>query len=81
MDAIVLSEFYNQMVQDLISELDLPSNFIHQNLSINTLSEALRELMDATNISEKMGMSYLPLNEPIAIIGMGCRFPGGAKKS
>lgn len=75
----------NNMQIDLSDHLDLPYNLVNENLTVNTLSDILYSMIEnlaSSSVSSHLDTDtagYVPNYDPIAIIGMGCRFPKGVK--
>ena len=71
----------NNMQVDLSEHIDLPYNLIQDTLTLATLSQSLFALI--ANISPALHLELgaesgqAMLNEPIAVIGLGCRLPKG----
>jgi len=71
-------------LRDLLSEglgLSLPASLVFDNPDLHTLTQYLSARMEGKSSvvidTGKLGRA-LSLNEPVAVIGMACRFPGGA---
>ncbi len=75
---LVLRNYLQQNFEDLIH---LPYNFVQETTTIEQLSQVLYPMISKTlSISPPIAQEIMvpaALNEPIAIIGMGCRFPKG----
>ena len=84
MDSLMAVEFKNRMTKSLGSALSqpLPSTLIFNYPNIEAISLYL--LSDVLSLEEKKVVQVFKrkkTEEPIAIVGMSCRFPGGANSS
>ncbi len=77
-NSLMAIELRNQLSRQL--GLKLPATLMFDYPIIQNLSEYLisRVLEDPKQSVSKRSKTYSHTDEPIAIIGMGCRFPGGA---
>ena len=50
----------------------------NSNVSLSPVKKALLEIRD---LRQKLAQSQKQLTEPIAVIGLGCRFPGSVSSS
>jgi len=84
LDEYTLRDLRHNMQQDLSDQIDLPPNVIQEGSSIESLSQALFPLFVHTanvalNVQTIQGTVAYEIAsqqyEPIAIIGIGCRFP------
>ncbi len=77
------SDELKQNIQfDLGAKAILPAHLFLENISIKDIVKALFSSMKNIKIERRrtpVSIARAALNEPIAIIGMGCRFPGGVK--
>lgn len=73
-----LATLKNRIQFDIGESITLPAKIVEENRTIHKLVLAMSAIFDSV-LSQKIEMTgRQALNEPIAIIGMGCRFPGGA---
>jgi amino acid adenylation domain-containing protein len=77
LDQLQMVSFRNEIQAAISSVATLPVNIIEENPNISKLSQALVSLLDhslkvETELLDKSAI------QPLAVIGMGCRFSGGA---
>ncbi|GAB3740444.1 hypothetical protein GCM10027598_70200 [Amycolatopsis oliviviridis] len=75
-DSLTVVEMRNRLAA--ATGLSLPSTVLFDHPTVTALAGYLRdELVGAEPAAAPVTVSRGPADEPIAIIGMGCRFPGG----
>lgn len=77
LDQLQLTTLRNEIQNDIKEVASLPLNILEENPSLKQLSQSLKILLDKSTKGETKPQKEIT-NEPIAIIGIGCRYPGGA---
>ncbi|WP_197043651.1 type I polyketide synthase [Saccharothrix sp. NRRL B-16314] len=58
---------------------EVPATALYDHTTASALAEHLRSLIDGTLPPAPDGSPHATADEPIAIVGMACRFPGGVR--
>lgn len=85
MDSLMAVEFRNRLQKSLGDERgrDLPATLVFNYSTVSTLTDYLMKIFksEARNSPNTLLKKEIPPEEAIAIVGMSCRFPGGADTS
>ena len=79
MDSLMAVEFKNQLQSALGKAYPLPETLAFDYPNLALLGEYLQNLLEHKILEKAATVQMTYLAEPIAIIGLGCRFPGGAR--
>ncbi|WP_394838007.1 amino acid adenylation domain-containing protein [Pendulispora rubella] len=75
-DSLALVQIHALLVEQLRLKLDVIDLFYHP--SVAELSRRVREIEPVTTVQPAPTRASIA-NEPLAIVGIGCRFPGGIR--
>ena len=80
LDSLMAVELKNRLQEAIGKEAVLATTAIFDQSTIEKLSEYIAQLLKVENIQVRKRQALISVqsDEPIAIIGMSCRFPGGA---
>ena len=76
LDSLMALELRNRLQADL--DQPLSATMIFDYPTIEALSHHLAEKIQGTAVVAAVPVRPMAADEPIAVVGMGCRFPGGA---
>ncbi|MFD0362211.1 SDR family NAD(P)-dependent oxidoreductase [Nocardia sp. GCM10030253] len=76
-DSLGVMEFRNRLAE--ATGLPLPSTLVFDHPTVTAVAKLVQSLVAPISVGEPVAKTQrrLPADEPIAIVGMSCRFPGG----